>query len=288
MAEYEYRPVDVTASELAAVVGLFAAVWPDARHLTVDYVRWLYAENPNGPVIGYNAWRGTALAGHYVVIPIRARLHGQVVPAALSLNTAVHPAHQGKGLFTELARRTYDEARTRGAHHVIGVANANSTPGFLRKLEFHDLGPLDARILWSAPTLGPRAAPPAWERVWEPHDLAWRIRNPSRPYTLVARHGCRQILAPTGRYGLLALLKLDSPSEAAPLPGRAVHRPLLPRPMLWIGRSARVRFRALGGVRLPNRFRASPLNLIIRYLVPGTPPVAPEAVEFAAIDFDAY
>ncbi len=288
MADYEYRPVGVETAELAAVVELFATVWPAAHHLTVDYVRWLYADNPSGPVIGYNAWSGAALAGHYVVIPIRARIHGQVVPAALSLNTAVHPAHQGKGLFTELARRSYEMARTRGAHHVIGVANANSTPGFLRKLEFHDLGPLDARILWAAPTLDARATPAAWERVWEPHDLAWRVRNPSRRYTLVAKRGCRQILAPTGRYGILALLKLDPLSEAAPLDGWAVRRPLLPRPLLWIGRSARVRFRPLGGARLPDRFRASPLNLVIRYLVPGTPPVTPDTVEFAALDFDAY
>jgi hypothetical protein len=99
----------------------------------------------------------------------------------LSLNTATHPRHQGKGLFTQLAKLTYELGADEGYECVIGVANANSTPGFIRKLGFQLVAPLEARVGFG------KLGVTDWDtvlqvttlrRIWGQASMEWRIRNP--------------------------------------------------------------------------------------------------------------
>ncbi|MBN2559423.1 MAG: GNAT family N-acetyltransferase [Phycisphaerae bacterium] len=290
MQEYDFRRIGTGDDECAAIAQLFRAVWPAAHHLTIPYIQWLYTLNPSGTVIGVNAWSDGVLAGHYAVIPIRASFYGEPVKAALSLNTAVHPEHQGRGLFTKLARQTYDLAKEDGVHHIVGVANANSTPGFTRKLEFELIEQLDVRLLWRSPRVRPlrELGAVSWSRVWEPDDLRWRLQNPSVRYTVRSSKGCRQILSPTGVRGISAVLKLDDLSKAAPLDDSVVSTAPYAGLKLWMGVSSRVEFPSLGGMVIPNRLKKSPLNLIVRLLQPGSKRVDVKTTEFETIDFDAY
>ena len=77
---------------------------------TFDYVKWEYAENPVGNIVGFNAYMGEELAAHYVTMPIYMIIEGKKTLGLLSLNTATHPNHRGKRLFTILAERTYEYA----------------------------------------------------------------------------------------------------------------------------------------------------------------------------------
>ena len=49
-------------------------------------------------------------------------------------------------MFTILAERTYQYAAENGYRFVIGVANAQSTHGFIKNLDFKLIGPLDFKI----------------------------------------------------------------------------------------------------------------------------------------------
>jgi len=287
---YEHRPVETSAAALLAVENLFRLVWPTARHLTRDYLRWLYVENPSGHVIGFNAWAGDVVAGHYAVIPIDADMMGRRVRGSLSLNTAVHPQHQGKGLFTLLADQTYELARQSGIDHVVGVANANSTPGFVKKLQFQLVRPLDVLVLWRSASRGEEesGAVPAWRRAWDEASLSWRLSNPSVRYWARERRGCRQLLAPTGRPGVHAVLKLDRLHPRLTRIPSTIRRGPLAGIQVWMGLSRYVCPPALGRVRLPARLRPSPLNLIFRDLTPAGRILDPTDVEFEALDFDAY
>ena len=104
-----------------------------------DYYRWQYEDNPNGKVVSYNAYYDGILAAHYAAIPVEMSFDGNIVKGLLSLNTATHSQHRGKGLFVKLAQLTYDYAQEHGYKYVIGVANANSTHGFLTKLGFYQI-----------------------------------------------------------------------------------------------------------------------------------------------------
>jgi GNAT superfamily N-acetyltransferase len=267
---------------------LMRLAFPKATQFHAEYLAWLYAENPEGGVIGFNAWCDARLAGHYAVIPIRARLCGEVVRGALSVNTAVHPDHRGKGLFTRLAEQTYELARERGVGHVIGVANAASTHGFVRSLRFQTLGPLEACVLWRSPRLEAARGRPSWERVWESEDLRWRLRNPAMRYSVEHRKGCRLLLAPTGQAGIHCILKLEDEMEAIDLGSVELDARRRPGLRLWLGRGSRIVMSALGSASLPRRLRSSPLNVIFRSLERPDERIDGSSLEFQAIDFDAY
>lgn len=285
---YAMRPVGISMDEIRLTAGLLQRIWPRSKHLNVEYLRWLYADNPLGHAIGTNAWDGNTLAGHYVLIPIQAYVHGRNVSAALSLNTAMHPAHQGRGLFTLLAEETYRIAKARGIHHVIGVANNNSTHGFVERLGFTLIGPLDAKIVWGAPTPLATSKPCDWERSWTRDSYAWRIAKPNASYC-IARYGGRfECLADTGKFGIQAILRVESDEQFVQLlesclPHRRQHCL-----KLWIGRSRRMHLSRAAGWNIPPKLRRSPLNLIYRPLTDDAFVPAAEQLEFSLLDFDAY
>jgi GNAT superfamily N-acetyltransferase len=162
-----FSPVRTDDAALAQYGALFAACFPGANKYTPQYLKWQYADNPDGPVVGFDAWDGERLAAHYVCVPARARVAGEDVRVLLSLNTATHPDYQGKGLFTKLAAMTYNAGAEQGFDAVYGVANANSTPGFLRKLDFQLVRPLEARVGIGGIGNGKAAGrPAAFERLW--------------------------------------------------------------------------------------------------------------------------
>ncbi|WAC63034.1 GNAT family N-acetyltransferase [Pseudoxanthomonas sp. SL93] len=281
----DFRPTQTAHDRLATYAGLFQKCFPGASSLTPDYLSWLYADNPAGDVVGFDAWDGDNLAAHYVCVPANATVNGRLSRVLLSLNTATHPDYQGKGLFTKLAEATYQRGAGDGFDGVYGVANANSTPGFVRKLGFELVSPLDARIgLGSITRADARTATPSFERVWDPESLAWRVANPARPYRLV-RCGTGKIgaEAATGKPGLVAWAELLQQTAGQPsLAGASLAM------RLHLGLRPRRESRAGVWIDVPSRFRASPLNLIFRPLVDVSERIDKDNISLGQLDFDAF
>ncbi len=174
----------VPALERATIddyVSLFNASFAGDGKLNADYLRWQYLANPHGQVIGVDAYLGDDLVAHYAIIPRRYRLGTEVFDVALSVNTATHPLHQGKGLFTKLAEATYQIAAQRGVKFVVGAANANSVGGFTRKLGFTALGQIRLYAGFKAVAASTDSLVLDVQSDW----LEWRLGNPSRRYERV-------------------------------------------------------------------------------------------------------
>lgn len=274
-------------ADLLAYAGLFAKCFPAAAKLRDPaYLRWLYTANPLGAPVGFNAVEGGRLAAHYVCTRARIRFDGRVVPALLSLNTATHPDFQGKGLFTRLAEQTYAAGAEEGAALVYGVANANSTPGFVRKLGFRLVEPLESRF-----GIGPLGRFD-WARVgaearfvqdWSPDFLRWRMCNPANPVMLHGTDAGRLSLhAATGKPLLHAWAEIPRPAELPDLPRRG-----FAGGRVWLGLLPRGTGAFGAHVRIPRRLRPSPLNLIFRSLVGPHELHAGESA-FSFLDFDAF
>lgn len=77
------------------------------------------------------------LAGYYGVFPMRGIIDEEIRLVAQSGDTMTHPKHQGKGLFTHLAKITYTLAQKEGVDFVFGFPNDNSYPGFKKKLNWN-------------------------------------------------------------------------------------------------------------------------------------------------------
>jgi len=301
-------------TEIAPTGALLGEVFPGKRPARTDYLEWLYLDSPFGEVVESNLDDQGGRIGHYAVVPIALVNDGLPQQGALSLNTAVHERARGGGAFVRLASETFAKAHERGITAVVGVANANSTPGFVRRLEFELIGPLPVNLLvpltgptrgfhsgWAsdpalagaatAAELEPLLAAPASgrARAWTAETLRWRLAQPGARYAL---HGNGEVLAVScldRRNGVRVAILLKV-FASAPLSGpvrRALvraacrfHRAPL---ALHVGLNDLVEFR---GIPLPERLRDSPLNLIYRSLEGDARP--PSIVRFEFLDFDAY
>ena len=283
MEGYEIRPVGADKNAIPAITALLQTAFPGALHFTEDVVRWQYIENPEGAAVGFNAWHGDELAGHYVALPMTANMEGAPEKGLLSLNTATHPAHQGKGLFTKLARATYEHAAKAGYGFVVGVANANSTPGFTKKLGFELVSPLRAMIGLGPLPMRRAGAEVQFTHAWTAESLAWRLRHPAYPYRLKQHHGRMLVLSMRKQFGaqyILGIRELPFPVGTLPMEsGNVIGK-------VWIGLDPEMNWRGSAYVNIPMRFRPSPLNLIFKDLTGRSRKLNPHQVRFDAMDFD--
>jgi GNAT superfamily N-acetyltransferase len=282
-----FQPTRSTPEALTSYSELFRACFPHAVHLTPEYLRWLYVDNPAGTVIGMDAMEGDRLAAHYVCIPANVWLFGEKRRALLSLNTATHPDFQGKGLFTTLAKKTYENGAGQGFTAVFGVANGNSTPGFIRKLGFQLVTPLDARVGLGRPVDvdWPEVARQAeFRRAWTHDDLAWRVASPANRLFVSSKAGQASALFTKTNHKMIDVwgetelaLAQDTQYTRSPSPLR-----------LFLGRYPTGTARYSRSASIPAFLRPSPLNLIYRDLRAGDTQVHADRVCFNFFDFDAY
>jgi len=85
--------------------------------------------------IGFIAYdENNAPVAFYGVYPCTMIYRGKRFLVAQSGDTMTLPEHQGKGLFTQLAKLTYEACKFEGIHLVFGFPNENSYPGFVKRL----------------------------------------------------------------------------------------------------------------------------------------------------------
>ncbi|HYW76270.1 MAG TPA: GNAT family N-acetyltransferase, partial [Gammaproteobacteria bacterium] len=71
-----FAPARVDREMLHRYQALFRACFPPSEKFTPNALEWLYADNPDGLVVGYDAIEGERLAAHYVCIPTTIRIDG--------------------------------------------------------------------------------------------------------------------------------------------------------------------------------------------------------------------
>ncbi len=273
MTDYRIEQVKVDEASLKESQSLLQLVFEEhADKFSYEYIKWQYADNPISPIVGFNAYMGDVLAAHYVTMPIYMNINGQKTLGVLSLNTATHPDHQGKRLFTTLAARTYQYAAENNYKFVIGVANANSTHGFLKHLKFKLIGPLTFKV-GIGQNLYERTDY-AYTRYWDKEIMDWRLKNPSMKYF---KNG-DMIVSPI-KPGFKKLVYHDKD-------GLFTGCKLRFRPFnLYIGFGANLKKSIYCGV--PKFIERSPFNLIFRDLTGGKlPEMTKDNILFELIDFD--
>ena len=97
--------------------------------------------------IGYIAYDQQTPIAFYGVIPCFLSLNDETILSAQSADTMTHPNYRNKGLFVELAERTYQLCIDNGIRLIFGFPNQNSLPGFVNKLGWEITGLMDCFIL---------------------------------------------------------------------------------------------------------------------------------------------
>ena len=209
-------------------------------------------------------------------------ISGRIALGLLSMATVTHPNHRGKGLFKTLAKATYEYASQNGYEFVIGVANANSYPGFIKYFDFQDVGQLEVLLGFSnkIDSKGDKV----FRAFWEDQSLKWRSSRFGYSKDKSSLYGTKGVWkfkkAPLVKTFLgkveetqLSKLKIDKVN-------------VLLRPLnLYVGLGSNAR--DCGYFPLPSFIKHSPFHLIFMDLTGGKlPKMTKGNVFFQLMDFD--
>src|SRR5437588_8597230 len=142
---YEVRPYqDQDETQVLALLAASLGGGPAGRR-PAEFFRWKHFRNPfgrslmlvaeaDGHIVGLRAFmRWTFVAGD------------SVVRAARAVDTATHPAHQGRGIFSHLTLRAIDVLRADGTQLIFNTPNEKSLPGYL-KMGWSAVGVVPVRL----------------------------------------------------------------------------------------------------------------------------------------------
>ena len=276
--DYIYKKTEISKDKIKSYAKLLSTVFKKTDKFTTDFIDWQYVKNPVGHVVGFDAFYNGDLVAHYVTIPVSYLIKGKTTLGLLSLNTAVHPNHQGKGLFTKLANKTFEEAKHLGYKFVIGVANKNSTHGFLKKLNFYLVGQLQTKLSFRNISFNKNKE----YLIRANHNLAyynWRLLCPNTSY-VINNH---KLFSKTDTFGLYAQLSEDALISDTGI-NLKKQRPFF---KILIGNGL-LKKQQKFYFNLPSILKPSPLNLIFRDLTDTLPVITQDNFLFELIDFDAY
>jgi hypothetical protein len=161
------RSEAITESRLQEYLLLFKESFPHQK-FSAEYLKWLYFDNPQGVVQGFDAIKDGKIVSHYACIPTRINNRNGV----LSLNSVTSKEFRGLGLFSRLSGETFDKVSEK-YEFVIGVANSNSADVFIHNLGFKCLGEMNLRF-------GDLLRSFDASKNWSETDLNWLSKNPRR------------------------------------------------------------------------------------------------------------
>lgn len=114
------------------------------------YWNWKHEHNPFGRSPVLLAQEGENIIGVRAFMCWSWLSNRQVIRAVRAVDTATHPAHQGKGIFSRLTKRLLEECKAEGIDLVFNTPNNKSLPGYL-KMGWIEAGRLPITIRLSKP-----------------------------------------------------------------------------------------------------------------------------------------
>lgn len=308
---------------LADATDLLRAESPDPRLIDdTAYLRWSYRENPSGPsweryhYIEAPGGRRPLLVAHYVISARQFRgPGGRRCQGALSQHSVTRSGYQRAGHFTRLALETSAEASASGRDFVVLLANAMSTPAFIKYLGYRMVGPLPVRVI---PLIGRgrrdlnhtevnpswlengglddlaaavnRHPVAAWSTDWTAETLRWRLACPFARYWVHANDELALVTTRITHKKLPITVVLKTfPLRSGPVSAtgaiRSIARWQRSAFAVYPGFNPAVTVR---GIKPPRRFQPSPLNMMVRSLNPAVDNTDIDFDTFEILDMDAY
>jgi len=275
---YTFVKANATDENIAKYATLLSKVFTTSHKFSFQYLKWLYAQNPLGQIIGTDAFFNGTLVAHNATIPVMYLVDGKQTPAALAVNAVTDHAHQGKGLLIKLGNMTFESVQQHGLQFIVGVANKNSTYSYVQKFGFQLISPLTV-LVGIGNILHNSLYQYHIHSFWNSETLQWRLQNPAEKYFLSNNN----VFVNTGKLGICALLHSNNyfnlninylAKENAPL-------------KMWIGMGENSTKKGIF-LNLPNKLKPSPLNFILKDMTGKFSSVKKEEIFFELIDFDAY
>lgn len=142
-----FRPDD--RSEVLALLTTTMAGGPTGER-TADFFAWKHERNPFGPSLALVAEADDRIVGFRTFMRWRFVRNDRAVRAVRAVDTATHPAYQGRGIFTQLTRAALEAAAEHDVDLVFNTPNSQSLPGY-RKMGWSPVGEVPIAIRVARP-----------------------------------------------------------------------------------------------------------------------------------------
>lgn len=109
------------------------------REISESFLKWRFIDNPCSGLKMIISEEDTCLTSSYSISPCKIGNKHEIVESALSMMTMTAPEYAGRGLFTLLASKLYENLELSGFQSVWGFPNANSHYSFIKKLSWQNI-----------------------------------------------------------------------------------------------------------------------------------------------------
>lgn len=271
-----------TNSELKKISLLLTQVFN--KEFDLDYLKWLYKDNPNGQAITFNISKNKIIVGHYAVIPTKVKINNRIYKAALSLNTAVDNEFRGKGFFKLMADQTFKKCVKKKVKIIFGVSNYQSTKLFEKYFKFQNFGELD--IFVSIGKIKRKKVKEKFNVEWRSEDLKWRLKNPKENY--IIHNSFNEKVYVNKKLFKVANINMGQFEKNLLIKSKN-YEPNLGLFNIYIGLGQNFDKNFLN-IKFPKFLKPSPLNFILKNLTKENDSfkLKREDIFFQLIDFDAF
>ena len=99
---------------------------------TIAYWKWWYKQNPAGSPIIWLAEHDNKIIGHYGIVPMKMKVGNTYLTGSVGCDAATHPQYQGKGIFSYIINKCYQDAAENNIPLTYGFANIHLGPTYKR------------------------------------------------------------------------------------------------------------------------------------------------------------
>jgi GNAT superfamily N-acetyltransferase len=119
--------------DIPEVLSLYRLVLGDAEGIRSEaFWRWKHLQNPFGPSPLLLAREGEKIIGMRAFLRWRFCYEGKPFLAYRAVDTATHPEHRGKGIFSKLTLAMIDQLKDGEPSLIFNTPNAHSKAGYLK------------------------------------------------------------------------------------------------------------------------------------------------------------
>jgi len=133
----KWHPRQYKEGDERGILDLYKLVFGNG--ISTEDWEWKYKRNHPSQALIILAEADGRVVGQYALLPRLMKVEDNISIGSLSVDTMVHPAYRGQGMFITLTKEAYELAKSRGIHFVYGFPNRNSHHGFITKLDWADL-----------------------------------------------------------------------------------------------------------------------------------------------------
>lgn len=135
-----------TEADHAAIIALLKeSLGESLMPKSERFWQWKHVENPFGKSPVLLAFENDQLIGVRAFMKWEWRQGEKIFKAVRAVDTATHPAFQGKGIFSKLTAQLVNECKEEGVDFIFNTPNKKSMPGYL-KLGWRSLGKLNISV----------------------------------------------------------------------------------------------------------------------------------------------